>query len=65
MMRIPFEADQADLVNKMIFETMYHAACEMSYEIALEEGPYTTFNGSPMSQGKFQFDLWGVTPVTT
>ena len=53
MMKIPFEADQADLVNKMIFETMYHAACEMSYEIALVEGPYTTFEGSPMSKGKF------------
>lgn len=53
MMKITFESEEADLVNKMIFETMYHAACEMSYEIALVEGAYTTFPGSPMSQGKF------------
>jgi len=65
MMKITFESEEADLVNRMIFETMYHAACEMSHEIALVDGAYTTFPGSPMSQGKFQFDLWGVTPATT
>lgn len=44
---------------------MYHAAMERSYEIALEEGPYESFPGSPLSKGKFQFDLWGVEPATT
>jgi len=48
-MKIPFGSPEAELHNKMIFETMYHAACERSYELAVEEGPYETFNGSPMS----------------
>ena len=65
MMKVPFESTDAELINKMIFETMYHAAVEMSHELALVDGPYTSFPGSPMSQGKFQFDLWGVTPATT
>ena len=63
-MKICFESPEAELTNQMIFETMYHAAVERSYEIALTEGPYETFKGSPMSQGKFQFDLWGVKPAT-
>lgn len=64
MMKVPFESTDAELINKMIFETMYHAAVEMSHELALIDGPYTSFPGSPMSQGKFQFDLWGVKPAT-
>lgn len=48
----------------MIFETMYHAAMETSMEIAKVEGPYQTFKGSPLSEGKFQFDLWGVKPCS-
>ena len=46
----------------MIFETIYHAAMETSMELAMVEGPYSTFEGSPLSQGKFQFDLWNVKP---
>lgn len=49
----------------MIFETIYHAAMEASMEIAMVDGPYESFRGSPLSQGKFQFDLWGVSPITT
>lgn len=64
-MKICFESEEAELHNKMIFETMYHAAMERSLEIAIEEGPYESFPGSPLSQGKFQFDLWGVEPATT
>jgi ribonucleotide reductase alpha subunit len=48
----------------MIFETIYHAAMEASVEIAMVEGPYSSFQGSPLSQGKFQFDLWGKEPCT-
>jgi ribonucleoside-diphosphate reductase alpha chain len=65
MMKVPFESEEADLINKMMFETIYHGAVEMSHEIALVEGAYESFPGSPMSQGKFQFDMWGVTPITT
>ena len=46
----------------LIFETIYHASMEASMELAKEHGHYETFKGSPLSQGKFQFDLWGVTP---
>ncbi len=46
-------------LNEMIFETMYHAAVETSMELAKDLGHYLTFPGSPASQGKLQFDLWG------
>lgn len=52
-MGIPFESDSALDVNSKIFETIYHAAMETSIEIAKVEGPYSTFAGSPLSQGKF------------
>lgn len=52
-MGIPFESDKALQVNNMIFETIYHAAMETSMEIAKVEGAYSTFKGSPLSQGKF------------
>ena len=52
-MGIPFESDSALDVNNKIFETIYHAAMETSIEIAKVEGPYSTFAGSPLSQGKF------------
>jgi ribonucleoside-diphosphate reductase alpha chain len=63
-MGLPFESDDALKVNNMIFETIYHAAMETSMEIAMVEGPYSTFKGSPLSEGKFQFDLWNVKPYT-
>ena len=62
LMNIPFESPEALEVNKLIFETIYHASMEKSMELAKENGAYSTFNGSPLSQGKFQFDLWNVTP---
>lgn len=62
LLRYPFESDEARTLNKDIFETIYHAAMEASCELAQEEGPYETYPGSPISEGKFQFDLWGVTP---
>jgi ribonucleoside-diphosphate reductase alpha chain len=43
---------------------MYFAAVESSSEIAQVEGPYQTYEGSPISQGLFQYDLWSVTPLT-
>ena len=63
-MAIAFEDADAEKVNAMIFETIYHAAMETSMELAKAEGPYETFKGSPLSKGKFQFDLWGVKPAT-
>ncbi len=63
-MGIPFESDRALDVNNKIFETIYHAAMETSMELAKVEGPYSTFKGSPLSEGKFQFDLWNKQPHT-
>ncbi len=62
LLRLPFESDMAKLLNKNIFETMYFAAMTASMDLAKVEGPYETFAGSPLSQGKFQFDLWDVQP---
>ena len=58
----PFLSDEAKQINRNIFETMYHAALESSQELAVVEGPYETFEGSPASKGELQFDLWSVDP---
>jgi ribonucleotide reductase alpha subunit len=52
-MKIAFEDKKAIETNDLIFETIYHAAMETSMEIAKVEGPYESFPGSPLSQGKF------------
>lgn len=61
-LRMPFDSPEAKQLNIDIFETIYFAAMETSMELAKEKGPYDSYKGSPLSQGKFQFDLWGVTP---
>ena len=62
LMRFPFDSEEARQLNKDVFETMYYAACTASKDMAKEEGPYETFEGSPASQGKLQFDMWDVQP---
>ena len=62
MMDVPFYSNLAKQINRNIFETMYHAALEASMEAAKEEGPYSSFKGSPASEGILQFDMWNVTP---
>ena len=47
------------LPRSEIFETIYFAAVSMSCELAQEQGPYETYEGSPMSKGKLQPDMWG------
>ena len=64
LMRMPWESEKAAELNQRIFEHMYYAAVETSCEIAEKDGPYSTYAGSPISEGKFQYDLWGVTPLT-
>ena len=61
-LRMPFDSDEAKTLNKEIFETIYYASLSASKDLAKEYGPYESFQGSPISQGKFQQDLWGVTP---
>lgn len=62
LMRMPFDSDAARKLNREIFETIYYAAVSESCELAKKYGAYETFPGSPMSQGIFQFDMWGVEP---
>lgn len=60
MMRMPFTSPEAKQLNQEIFETIYFAALTASMEMAKEEGAYSTFEGSPISKGEFQYNMWGV-----
>lgn len=62
LMDVAFESDEASKINKHIFETIYYAAMEQSMELSVEQGPYESFEGSPISKGIFQFDMWNITP---
>ncbi len=59
-LRLPFTSDEAKKLNKDIFETIYFAAVTASMEIAKEKGAYSTFEGSPISKGEFQYNMWGI-----
>ena len=60
MLRMPFTSDEAKTLNQEIFETLYFAAVTASMELAKEEGPYSSYKGSPISKGEFQYNLWGI-----
>ena len=60
LMRLPFTSDKAKKINQEIFETLYYAAVTSSMELAKQEGTYSSYEGSPISQGKFQYNLWGL-----
>ncbi len=64
ILKLPFESEEAKQLNIEIFETMYFSAMQASADLAIKEGAYESFKGSPLSQGKFQFDLWDVKPAT-
>lgn len=59
-LRMPFTSDEAKKLNEEIFETLYFAAVTASMEMAKVEGPYSSFEGSPISKGEFQYNLWGI-----
>ena len=59
IMGIPFTSVEARKINEEIFETIYFASMTASMDLAKKNGAYETFDGSPLSQGKFQFNLWG------
>ena len=61
-LEIAYDSKEAIELNKKIFETIYFGAVEASMELAKEKGPYSTFKGSPLSEGKFQFDMWNTKP---
>ena len=58
LLKMPYESKRAETLNKNIFETIYYAALDESVQMAIEDGPYPSFKGSPFSQGKTQIELW-------
>lgn len=64
ILKYPFDNTEARQLNKDIFECIYYASLSESCKLAQKEGPYDYFEGSPMSKGILQFDMWGVTPST-
>lgn len=62
LMRYPFDSEEARTLNKEVFETIYYAAVTASKDLAIKEGAYESIEGSPISKGEFQFDMWDVTP---
>ena len=61
-LRLPFDSEDARALNRQIFETIYFAALSCSCDLARDEGRYESYEGSPVSKGVLQFDMWGVTP---
>ena len=59
-LRLPFTCEEAKQLNQEIFETLYFAAVTASMEEAKKDGPYETYKGSPISEGEFQYNLWGI-----
>ncbi|KAG5895781.1 hypothetical protein JTB14_001628 [Gonioctena quinquepunctata] len=62
LLRIPFYSDEAAQLNKKIFETLYYGALEASCELAEKYCPYPTYEGSPVSKGTLQYEMWGSKP---
>nr|NVI77067.1 ribonucleoside diphosphate reductase large subunit [Cucujiformia] len=63
LLRHPFDSPEAYLLNQQIFETIYYGALEASWELAKVEGTYSSYEGSPVSKGILQYDMWNVTPT--
>lgn len=62
LLGMPFDSPEAQQLNKDIFETIYYHALKASAELAAKEGPYETYEGSPVSKGILQPDMWDVVP---
>lgn len=60
LLRMPFTSDEAKKLNQEIFETLYFAALTASMEEAKEDGAYESYKGSPISEGIFQHNMWGI-----
>jgi ribonucleoside-diphosphate reductase alpha chain len=63
LLRYPFDSAEARKLNKEVFETIYYGALTASKDLAKEDGPYETYEGSPVSQGILQHDMWNVKPT--
>lgn len=62
-LRIPYDSEEAAMLDKQIFETIYFGALQESVNLAKEYGTYSAFHGSPASQGILQYHMWGVKPT--
>jgi ribonucleoside-diphosphate reductase alpha chain len=62
LLRYPFDSEEARKLNRDVFETIYYGALTASKDLAKEDGPYETYEGSPVSQGILQFDMWNEKP---
>ena len=63
MLRMPFESEEAKLLNQQIFETIYYASLVESNALAEKYGAYDSYEGSPVSKGELQFDMWNKKPT--
>jgi ribonucleoside-diphosphate reductase alpha subunit len=61
-LKVPYESEEAIILNKKIMENIYYSAVKTSIELAKKHGVYKNFEGSPTSKGIFQFDMWNITP---
>jgi len=63
LMRMPYDSDEAKILNQQIFETIYYGALESSCELAEKLGTYETYDGCPVSKGVLQYDMWDKKPT--
>jgi ribonucleoside-diphosphate reductase alpha chain len=63
LLRYPFESDEAQALNREVFETIYYASMTASKDLAKLDGSYESYAGSPVSKGIFQYDMWDVQPT--
>lgn len=63
LLRFPFESEEAQALNREVFETIYYASMTASKDLAKVDGAYESYAGSPVSKGIFQFDMWDVKPT--
>lgn len=64
LMKLSFDSAEAKQLNIQIFEIIYHGALEASNELAEKSGSYESYDGSPVSQGFLQYDMWDVSPTS-
>jgi len=65
MLGISWGSIESFVLNRLIFEVMYYHALKKSHELAVKDGPYSKFQGSPVSKGILQYDMWNTLPITS
>jgi len=62
-LHLPFDSAEAQALSTKIQEEIYFHALTASVALAEKDGPHTTFAETRLADGRFQFDLWNVTPT--